>query len=124
MKNTSQTMTTNKVSPGASPIESLARERFAERLIKKMSPSLPKEDADDLSQIVYTSLLDKDKDFVRGLEERGELDFYVIRIIQRQLYSVTSPFYRKIRKFRDNTSPIDTAYIDYSDKNKLSSDEY
>lgn len=117
-------MTTNKVSPGASPIEPLARERFAERLIKKMSPSLPKEDADDLSQIVYTSLLDKDKEFVRGLEERGELDFYVIRIIQRQLYSVTSPFYRKIRKFRDNTSPIDTAYIDSLDKNNLSTDEY
>ena len=111
-------------SPGASPIESLARERFAERLIKKISPSLPKEDADDLSQIVYTSLLDKDKDFVRGLEERGELDFYVIRIIQRQLYSVTSPFYRKIRKFRDNTSPIDTACIDSLDKNNLSTDEY
>lgn len=115
----------NTSSPGASsPIESLARERFAERLIKKISPSLPKEDADDLSQIVYTSLLDKDKDFVRGLEERGELDFYVIRIIQRQLYSVTSPFYRKIRKFRDNTSPIDTAYIDSLDKNNLSIDEY
>lgn len=106
---------TNKIT--SSPIESLARERFAERLIKKMSPSLPKEDADDLSQIIYTSLLDKDKDFVMGLEERGELDFYVIRIIQRQLYSVTSPFYRKIRKFRDNTSPLDSL-----DKNNLSID--
>jgi len=102
-------------------IEILASSRFAERIAKKIAPSLPEDDLDDLSQIAYLALLEKDGDFIAGLRDRGELEFYVIRILQRQLYSTTSPFYRKIRKFRDLSEPIDS--LPGNDKNNLSTDD-
>ena len=95
-------MTSNQI------INELAKNKVVEKLVANISPegdSSP--DNQDLSQLIYLTLLEKPNSLIEDLYSKGELIFYVIRIITRNVYSTTSPYYRTIKKFKNKTTDID-----------------
>lgn len=57
----------------------------------------------DLAQEVTMIMMDKDETFIQGLNERGELLFYIYKVAKNQYCSKTSPFYNKYVKFQKVT---------------------
>lgn len=77
----------------------LAGDRRVERLIanicKRSGP-----DIDDLAQIIYEALLRYDAAKIIYLFENEQIDYFIVRIIENQYFSKTSPFFAQIRRFR------------------------
>ena len=100
-------MTSNQI------INELAKNKVIEKLVANISPegdSSPGAlsfDNRDLSQLIYLTLLEKPNSLIEDLYSKGELIFYVIRIITRNVYTTTSPYYRTIKKFKNKTTDID-----------------
>ena len=94
-------MTSNQI------INELAKNKVIEKLVANISPDDNPPDNQDLSQLVYLTLLEKPNALIEDLYSKGELIFYVIRIITRNVYSTTSPYYRTIKKFKNKTTDID-----------------
>ena len=98
-------MTSNQI------INELARNKVIEKLVANISPDdnspgALSSDNKDLSQLIYLTLLEKPNSLIEDLYSKGELIFYVIRIITRNVYSTTSPYYRTIKKFKNKTTDI------------------
>ena len=104
-------MTSNQISAGskasAEIINELAKNKVIEKLVANISPEGDSPDTSDLSQLIYLTLLEKPNSLIEDLYSKGELIFYVIRIITRNVYSTTSPYYRTIKKFKNKTTDID-----------------
>ena len=99
-------MTSNQI------INELAKNKVIEKLVANISPDdnspgALSSDNQDLSQLIYLTLLEKPNSLIEDLYSKGELIFYVIRIITRNVYSTTSPYYRTIKKFKNKTTDID-----------------
>lgn len=94
-------MTSNQI------INELARNKVIEKLVANISPEDNSPDNQDLSQLTYLALLEKPNSLIEDLHSKGELIFYVIRIITKNVYSTTSPYYRAIKKFKNKTTDID-----------------
>lgn len=94
-------MTSNQI------INELAKNKVIEKLVANISPEDNSPDTSDLSQLIYLTLLEKPNALIEDLYSKGELIFYVIRIITRNVYSTTSPYYRTIKKFKNKTTDID-----------------
>lgn len=94
-------MTSNQI------INELAKNKVVEKLVTNISPEDNQPDNQDLSQLIYLTLLEKPNSLIEDLYSKGELIFYVIRIITRNVYSTTSPYYRTIKKFKNKTTDID-----------------
>lgn len=93
-------MTSNQI------INELAKNKVIEKLVANISPEGDSPDTSDLSQLIYLTLLEKPNALIEDLYNKGELIFYVIRIITRNVYSTTSPYYRTIKKFKNKTTDI------------------
>ena len=93
-------MTSNQI------INELAKNKVIEKLVANISPEDNSPDTSDLSQLIYLTLLEKPNSLIEDLYSKGELIFYVIRIITRNVYSTTSPYYRTIKKFKNKTIDI------------------
>ena len=98
-------MTSNQI------INELAKNKVIEKLVANISPDdnspgALSSDNKDLSQLIYLTLLEKPNSLIEDLYSKGELIFYVIRIITRNVYSTTSPYYRAIKKFKNKTTDI------------------
>ena len=87
-------------------INELAKNKVIEKLVANISPDDNPPDNRDLSQLIYLTLLEKPNSLIEDLYSKGELIFYVIRIITRNVYSTTSPYYRTIKKFKNKTTDI------------------
>lgn len=94
-------MTSNQI------INELAKNKVIEKLVANISPESDSFDNKDLSQLIYLSLLEKPNSLIEDLYSKGELIFYIIRIITKNAYSTTSPYYRVIKKFKNKTTDID-----------------
>ena len=79
-------------------IDTIAQEGLVERLVANVCHrrhrALP-----DLVQMVYEALLKSDGQKVLNLYQRNALNFFIVRIIENLYFSLTSPYYRQIRKF-------------------------
>lgn len=83
----------------------IANERLVEDISKNIGVS-PKY-FDDFVQEIYLILLEYDQEKLQAIYEKGDINFFLTRIIKNQWCSTTSPFYRKYRK-----------YYEYADENK------
>lgn len=88
-------------------INELAKNKVIEKLVANISPEGDSPDNKDLSQLIYLTLLEKPNSLIEDLHSKGELIFYIIRIITKNVYSTTSPYYRTIKKFKNKTTDID-----------------
>lgn len=93
-------------------LTNLFKSNAVHNIIRNIDGNMSSYDRDDLASIVYESLLRKDEDFIIGLHGRGELPFYVIRILQNNIRSNTSPYFRQIKKFDSLSEDI----RNYTDK--------
>ena len=100
-------------------VGTIAESRMVEVLIQSVThhPAIAG-DLKDLAQIIYFALLQTDVARLEQLTTSGEMQFYIVRMIQNQYFSNRSPFYAEIRRFRDRTSEISPQISDTYDSEK------
>ena len=91
-------------------IEVMGKSRMVETILADMAYSQPEYDLQDLSQMIYVALLDQPEERIQDLWNNNEMQYFIIGIIKRQLFSQTSPYYLTIRKFRDITDDVEDYY--------------
>lgn len=93
-------------------INELERNNTIRELCENMRVSSA--DIDDLAQEIYLILLEYDNEKVINMYNNKQLKFFLVGIIQRQYHSVTSPYYKKYKKYY---SLIDANTINNSELN-------
>lgn len=93
-------------------INELERNNTIRELCENMRVSSA--DIDDLVQEIYLILLEYDNEKVINMYNNKQLKFFLVGIIQRQYHSVTSPYYKKYKKYY---SLIDANTINNSELN-------
>lgn len=88
-------------------VKELAQAKKVEKIINNVNKgSIKQKDVlQDLAQDIYYALLLKDN--LSEIYEKGELDYYISRIVINQLKSTNSPFYYTYRKNNKNNTQID-----------------
>ena len=84
-------MTTREV------VEYIARSKLIQECILIVTGGVWRSEYDDLSQDVLIELLDQEK--IVDLYKKGELKYYVVRVVRNNLQSATSRFYYRYRRF-------------------------
>ena len=90
-------------------VERIAKEGLVESIIKNISKNSNDEDLKDLSIDIYLELLEKDEDCLLGIYERGQMNYYLSRIIMNNLNSKTSRFYYIYKKNKKRLTQMEDA---------------
>lgn len=92
-------------------IDELSKNATVEKIVNKLvSSSKNRFDfPDDLIQDIYVLLLEKDEDLIVNLYNKGELGFYLLKVVRNQLLSKNSPYYTKYIKFLAHSDELDKA---------------
>ena len=78
-------------------VERVAKEEWVEECIKTVSGGVWRSEYSDLAQDVLIELLNQEK--IVGLYQRGQLKFFIMRIVRNNLQSCTSRFFYRYRRF-------------------------
>ena len=78
-------------------VELIAREGWVEECIKTVSGGVWRSEYSDLTQDVLIELLNQSK--VVDLYKKGQLKFYIMRVVRNNIQSATSRFYYRYRRF-------------------------
>lgn len=78
-------------------VELVAREGWVEECIRTVSGGVWRSEYNDLVQDILLELLDQTK--IVDLYEKGQLRYYVMRIVRNNLQSCTSRFFYRYRRF-------------------------
>ena len=78
-------------------VEYIARSKLIQECILIVTGGVWRSEYDDLVQDVLIELLDQEK--IVDLYKKGELKYYVVRVIRNNLQSCTSRFYYRYRRF-------------------------
>ena len=81
----------------------LAKQHVVEQLVQSLTQSPYK---DDLCQDLYIDLLNKAEDLITGMYYRGELLYFIRRMVSNNINSTTSPFYQKYERFRNLSTDL------------------
>ena len=92
-------------------VDIIAREHIVDRIVNKLlsSSKNPFDCPEDLIQDVYLLLLEKGDKLIVDLYERGELAYYLLRVVRNQLLSKNSPYYQKYIRFKSQSDDITQA---------------
>lgn len=93
-------------------VEEIAKQRKVEEIVHNVCRGISKADAADLSQIIYTALLEKADEIIIRLRQDGEkfLNFYIWGMIRNQYFTNKSRFVRDCRKFQRLSEQIPEEY--------------
>ena len=78
-------------------VEEIARSKLIQECILIVTGGVWRSEYDDLVQDILLELLDQTK--VVDLYKKGQLKFYIMRIIRNNIQSNTSRFYYRYRRF-------------------------
>ena len=78
-------------------VEEIARSKLIQECILIVTGGVWRSEYDDLVQDLLVELLDQPK--IVDLYKRGELKYYVVRVIRNNLQSCTSRFFYRYRRF-------------------------
>ena len=78
-------------------VELVAKEGWVEECIRTVSGGIWRSEYSDLTQDILLELLDQTK--IVDLYKKGQLKFYIMRIIRNNIQSNTSRFYYRYRRF-------------------------
>lgn len=78
-------------------VERVAREGWVEECIKVVTGGVWRSEYNDLVQDILMELLDQTK--IVDLYKKGQLRYYVMRIVRNNLQSATSRFFYRYRRF-------------------------
>lgn len=90
-------------------IEKIATEKLVETIISNVAKNVTDEDLVDLAQDVYLTLMEKDEELLMGIYERGQMNYYLTRIVLNNINSKTSRFYYLYKKNKAKETSIDDA---------------
>lgn len=68
-----------------------------DELLKNMG--VKENDADDLKQELAIILLEYNQEKLKMMYDKKQIKFFLVRVIQFQYFSKTSPFYKKYKKY-------------------------
>lgn len=91
-------------------IQQLAEKREVEKIIKNLGCF--EDSSKDLAQDIYFSLLSKD--ILEDLYDKGELNYYITRMVKNNINSNTSPYYTTYKKKQQSyglIEDVDDRYI-------------
>ena len=90
-------------------VKQLAESSTVEKIVYKLlNNSKNRFDAPrDLIQDVYLLLLDKDENLICNLYNKGELGWYILRIVRNQMFSDHSPYFYTYVRFRVNSDGLE-----------------
>lgn len=76
-------------------IYDLWKKNTVQKIVNKLlaSSKNPFDCPQDLIQDIYLLLLEKDDTFIIGLYEKGDLGFWLLKVVRNQLLSVNSRYY-------------------------------
>lgn len=72
---------------------------YIEEIVKNIAPADP--DNEDLIQDVALVVLEKPPEFISELYDKGQLKYYIARVIMNNLFSSSSPYYCKYKKHKN-----------------------
>ena len=78
-------------------VEEIARTKLIQECILIVTGGVWRSEYDDLVQDVLIELLDQEK--IVDLYKKGELKYYVVRVVRNNLQSCTSRFFYRYRRF-------------------------
>ena len=78
-------------------VEYIARSKLIQECIKVVTGGVWRAEYDDLTQDVLIELLNQEK--IISLYQRGQLKYFIMRIIRNNIQSNTSRFYYRYRRF-------------------------
>lgn len=99
----------------------IANEKLVEDISKNIGVS-PKY-FDDFVQEIYLILLEYDQEKLEAIYVKGDINFFLTRIIKNQWCSTTSPFYRKYRKYYEYADENKNNYINMDDDGECGEDD-
>lgn len=90
-------------------VDIIAKEHIVERIVNKLlsSSKNPFDCSEDLIQDVYLLLIEKSDKLIVDLYERGELGYYILKVVRNQLLSVNSKYYYTYIKFGANSDELE-----------------
>ena len=76
-------------------VDELSKNNTVEKIVFKLLPSSrnPFDCPEDLIQDIYLILLNSDENLIVALYNKGELGFYILRVVRNQLLSKNSKYY-------------------------------
>ena len=80
-------------------VEQIAKEGWIESCIRAVSGNVWKPEHKDLVQDILLELLDLPEDKLRGMYERNQLKYFIMRVVRNNMQSKTSRFYYRYRRF-------------------------
>lgn len=78
-------------------VEYIARSKLIQECIKVVTGGVWRSEYDDLVQDILIEFLDQEK--IVDLYKKGQLRYYVVRVVRNNLQSCTSRFFYKYRRF-------------------------
>lgn len=84
----------------------LALSGKVEELISNITKTPKNEDITDLAQDIYLELLQKPDSLIQELHNKGELLYFIVKIITNNIYSQNSPYYYKYIKYNERRKPL------------------
>lgn len=79
------------------PVEQIANNKIVEQIVYNINRHELPQNLQDLIQDIYEVLLNKPPEFIQGLIDRNEAQYFIASMIYTQLRSKTSPYHRKYR---------------------------
>lgn len=83
----------------------LAASQTVEELVRKVSKGTFTDTA-DLSQDIYVTLMEKSPDKIIELDDTNSLNYYIVGIIRNNLYSRSSPYYKRYGRWTISREPL------------------
>ena len=78
-------------------VEYIARSKLIQECIKVVTGGVWRSEYDDLTQDVLIELLNQEK--IISLYQRGQLKYFIMRIVRNNIQSNTSRFFYRYRRF-------------------------
>ena len=88
-------------------VELIVNDKILDQIINNIAKNAKDEDLNDLKQDIYLELLEKNEEWLFGIYERGQMNYYLTRIVLNNINSKTSPFYYRYRKYKRQEVQID-----------------
>lgn len=89
--------------------QEIVEEMYKEGTVKTLIRNIAKTDDDtfkDLEQDIYISLLEYDNEKLSAMYEKGQLLFFVTRMLTNNINSSNSPYYMKYKRFQLLSNPL------------------
>ena len=92
-------------------LDIIERSHLAKRIVHKLlsSSKNPFDCPEDLIQDIYLLLLQKNDDLIVNLYNKGEIGYYLLRVVRNQLLSKNSSYYYTYIKLGANSDDISEA---------------